>query len=73
VLHAEGNNLIVFTCMMALLVVVVRVLLGAVLSKQTALVVTFRAYDMFLGGFVVQLGCGEVLAQWVLNMVLQWQ
>ena len=73
VLHAEGNNLIVFTCMMTLLVVVVRVLLGAVLSKQTALVVTFRAYDMFLGGFVVQLGCGEVLAQWVLSMVLQWQ
>jgi len=73
VLHAKGNNFIVFTCMVALVVVVVRVLLGAVLSKQTALLVTFRAYDMFIGGFVVQLGCGEVLAQWVLSMVLQLQ
>jgi len=72
-LHAEGNNLIVFTCMTALVVVVVRALLGAVLSRQTVLVVTFRAYDMLIGGFVVQLGCGEVLAQWVLSMVLQWQ
>jgi len=52
---------------------VVRALLGAVLSKQTALLVTFRAYDMLIGGFVVQLGCGEVFAQWVLSMVLQWQ
>jgi len=73
VVHAEGNNFIMFTCMMALKVVVVRALLGAVLSKQTALLVTFRAYDMFIGGFVVQLGCGEVFAQWVLSMVLQWQ
>jgi len=73
VLLDEGNNLIMFTCMMALVVVVVRVLLGAVLSKQTALLVVFRAYDMFIGGFAVQLGCGEVLAQWVLSMVLQWQ
>jgi len=73
VLHAKGNNSIVFTCNLALLVVVVRVLLGAVLSKQTALLVTFRAYDMFTGGFVVHLGCGEVLAQWVLSMVLRLQ
>jgi len=73
VLNAEGNNFIVFTFMMTLVVVMVRAMLAAVLSEQTALLVAFRAYDMFIGGFAVQLGCGEVLAQWLLSRVMQLQ